>query len=77
MTAPSSIIESVAYDLLGTCKTIEEVCEAHGVNYDDISREGLAQIDDITMLCDSCSWWVESGDINDNQECTHCAEEAE
>lgn len=31
-----------------------------------------AMLDDITMRCECCGWWVEPCELDDDQECEDC-----
>lgn len=67
-------IMQIGADLLGTCKSLDEVCREYGITEDDLSQDELETLDDHTMCCDSCGWWVESNEIDDNGECQDCTD---
>jgi len=75
------ICRDIAYDLLGTCKSIEEACYNHDLDFYDLSmpEEDLlsSTIDGVTFECHTCGWWCETGDWIDvgtgENVCSDCA----
>lgn len=65
---PQTVIqqaEELAVKLLGTCE---------GVPDEVFDVEGLAEaLDERVRLCESCGWWVEADEIDDDSNCTDCA----
>ena len=61
--------------LLGTCQSVEEgLATEFGEEVDlmQFDTELLRELDDITLLCDSCGWWVETGFTDDEGNCDDC-----
>ncbi len=58
--------QKIADDLLGTSEALpDEVLE----------DQDLAEfLDDLIMLCDTCGWWVETSEMDDDQNCEDCQE---
>lgn len=57
----------LADQLMGTCDSLpDEVL-------DDADLCG--HIDELVMCCDTCSWWVEPHEIDDDGNCEDCATE--
>lgn len=77
-TNKAKMIEVAEY-LQGTCNSLEEALE-HFFGTDDLTEfavELMEVLDDITMLCEQCGWWTETGFINDNGICDQCEPEDE
>lgn len=62
--------------LLGTCSTEAGACEALDID------EGLfndavfcAKLDEKVLCCETCGWWHEPCDIEDNGNCGECNDE--
>ncbi len=73
MTEPTiEIMVEIAEDLRGTCQSLNEVLEKHGLNFDNISLELLGKLDEEVMECQVCNWWYETHEINDDQVCNEC-----
>ena len=67
-TAPITAKQS-ADELLGTCKSLYDVVK----NGEDDNIEFCRQIDDIVARCNTCGWWVEAGEVDENGDCEGCA----
>lgn len=70
-----SLIRKVADELCGTCKSADDVIEEHfgeGVTLTDLDMLLLHELDDITMQCEGCGWWCETGELDDDQVCEDC-----
>lgn len=75
MSIPKEKLNEVAARLEGTCNSLDEVFEeVTGVHIEDASPEALEWLDSQVMLCDCCGWWVEASEIDDDGNCTDCAE---
>lgn len=65
--------------LLGTCKSadtvIQEVFGDEDLTLTDLAMPLLEALDDLTMCCEACGWWCETGFLNDNQVCNDCEPE--
>ena len=71
-------IIKVAEGIMGTCKNLDDFLEdefGEGISATDIDIELLRALDDITMECQGCGWWCETGDLNGDQTCSDCADE--
>ncbi len=68
-------MSEIAEELRGTCKTLDEVLEGHGLDYNCVPVEMLDTLDEDVMLCDWCGWWVESSEIDDDSVCKECKED--
>jgi hypothetical protein len=73
------LIDEIAHSILGTCKSLNEVCEEHGITEDDLTLDQLYELDDITMECHVCGWWCDTSLFNDEhyQICDDCNEDKE
>jgi len=75
-------IEDFPYDLMGTCKSIEEVFHNQfNVDLSEISSQQeynlFEAIDRVTFNCNTCGWWDEMGCGEDNDGewiCSSCVE---
>jgi hypothetical protein len=69
-------IVAVGKALLGSCSSEDQVIqETFGdeeLILTDLPMELLQMLDDITMRCDECGWWCETGFLNDDQVCDQC-----
>lgn len=66
-------VEVINY-LKGSCKTLDEACNACGIEFEDLNHEHL---DSEIFQCWSCGWWYEIGELSDmeDQICKECANE--
>ncbi len=74
------VIASIIEDLRGTCKSLYEVVEEYGLEFDSLDDHELNEIDQNIFLCDWCGWWYESGEGDEYKEemlCDHCLEDIE
>lgn len=62
----------LADELMGTCKTLEEVMTDQELEDDDL----IAEIEDQTQRCETCAWWVEATEVDEEGNCTDCIENA-
>lgn len=68
-------IQLVADRLNGTCGSLDSALQdefGEDVELLDFDQQLLEELDDITMECEGCGWWVDAGEIDDGmcQECT-------
>ncbi len=68
-------IAEIAEELRGTCGSLLAALEKRGLALDDIPAELLRVFDEEVMPCDTCGWWHESHEINDDNNCNECAED--
>lgn len=72
-------IQEVAEALIGTSSdldhVLQEVFEDPNMTMEDVPGDMLAALDDQTMLCGTCGWWVDTSEIDDDGNCAQCAEE--
>lgn len=71
-----SRMQEIVDALRGTCDTAEscltpEECE-EGDPFD--SREFCEILDDTIFKCETCDWWCEVGESDDNGNCRDCGE---
>lgn len=64
-----------ANELLGTCKSLNDVLASRGLIFEELSSENCQVLDDNTVLCEGCGWWIEPEELNENQVCGQCAED--
>lgn len=58
--------------LLGTCDTLEEVCEREGLHV-SIAENFIATSE--IERCDSCGWWCELNEMDEDNVCEDCRED--
>lgn len=62
--------------LIGTCSSLEDaLAVVFGEGNSDLIQfdvELLNRLDDHTMQCESCNWWCETGELDDDQICDDC-----
>lgn len=67
----------IADEIQGTSRNIDDLVEEHfgdGVQLIDLDIQLLELLDDQVMECQGCSWWCETGELNDDQVCSDCDE---
>ena len=62
--------EEVSEELLGTCTALTDVVQDGEENDPAFCKE----LDELIFCCDSCGWWSETGEQDDNGNCESCAE---
>lgn len=62
--------------LQGSCLSIDQACEELDIEYKDLSKKDLYNIDDKIFCCDNCGWWYDMGDLADKNDywCRQCEE---
>lgn len=75
------LADAVGDALLGSCADIDQVLADTFNDPDatimDFEPSLLHRVEEITVQCECCGWWVESGTVNDNGECEDCADDQE
>lgn len=78
-TIPSASIDEIIEDLRGTCKSLDEACHAHSINYDDLTMADHQKIDGEIFECNRCNWWCtideQSEKFEDELVCTDCEDD--
>lgn len=57
-------VQTLIYELQGTCKTMDEAMP-EGFTEDDLTEDQLNEIDQEIFRCADCSWWFEASDEAD------------
>ncbi len=81
-----TLISEIVEDLQGTCKSLDNILEWHGLTLEDFSEEQEDElnqaIDNSIFLCEGCGWWCEQGDYAEDsvntqglELCSDCGEE--
>ena len=73
-TLAQAAAERLGDQLLGTCQDPHGSEEWEQYKNDP---EFCARLDSKVMRCDSCGWWAESHEIDDNGNCKGCSEQDE
>lgn len=74
-------LDDFIQELLGTCKSMDEAKreffeDADGVDEDDdFTSDQLETICSEISNCETCGWWVEVGEIDENENCLDCNED--
>ena len=68
-------INDIIQSLLGTCKTAHEICKTHDIDVEELTEEDWKQIDNEIFLCESCGWWCEIGEQQEDGNCEDCQDE--
>lgn len=72
-------ISFIIENLMGTCKTVEEVCNEYGLEERDLAAEDFDEIDNSIFLCADCGWWYDLGEQGecdgDDTICEKCYED--
>lgn len=67
--------EEVIENIQGTCLTLDEVInQVYGEEYEPTDLE-YHQLDNTTLRCECCSWWVEAHEIDEEGNCHECGEQ--
>lgn len=69
----------VAEALDGTCRTLEDaLIEVFGENNSDVNDyhiDLLDELDNRVLECESCGWWSDASEFDDEQCCLECSDE--
>jgi len=68
-------MDSIIADLEGTCQRFADVLSTYEIKEDDLSFDELQQLDDSIYCCSNCGWWSESGDQDEDGNCSDCQED--
>lgn len=69
-------IRKVADELQGSMGTLDSALEEEFGEDPDVDIRLLQELDSITMECENCGWWCETGEIDENNVCDDCREDA-
>ena len=61
--------------LTGTCQSMDDVLPER-MDFEDLTGEDCATIDENIFCCQTCNWWheIESQSEDNPEECVECAE---
>ena len=66
-------LNDICGELEGTCKNLEDVVLAvTGRDMDDLTVGECREIDNCILCCDTCGWWVDAGEVDENGNCEDC-----
>lgn len=69
MTRPTDFnVQTLIDDLQGSCATIEERLP-DGMEWNDLTKEDHAAIDEDIFCCEDCGWWCTTDEANENPNC--------
>ena len=68
------LIHTIAAELVGTAKSLDETLRQHGLDFEDLSRDDCGVLDDNASLCDICGWWHEPSEMAHEGTCLECQE---
>ncbi len=75
MSEPTvEMMREIAEELQGTCGSLDDNLEKRGVDIDLVPAELLDVIDEEVILCETCGWWYESHEVDDDGNCNECTE---
>jgi hypothetical protein len=69
-----TMMQEIAEELRGTCGTLDAALEERGFELDSLPPEMLRELDEAVMLCETCGWWCDSHELNDDNNCNECGE---
>lgn len=78
----NSVMAQIIMDLQGTTKSLNEAVRdntCHSYTEESLAPEQTDMIDAAIFLCDSCGWWCEMDELNNDtgdEYCNDCAEDA-
>lgn len=70
-------VERLKTYLDGTCHRIDKGLEVQGLTTDDMTASDWHELESDIMRCESCQWWVEASEIDEEGNCHSCHEEVE
>lgn len=74
-------LQRIAEDLQGTCQSIDTALEWYELYQDDMDLGDWIVLEEMVMLCDTCGWWFETGEMEESNTgemiCRHCKEDEE
>lgn len=59
----------------GSIETLDVICSKLGFEESDLTETQLEDIDSHYIHCPNCGWWVEAGDMRDEEHCSDCYDE--
>lgn len=71
------ILHDIVCDLIGTCKSLEDVLLSYSIDYDDLTEEDHRILDSKIAECTTCQWWIDVEEIHyvDGEiQCAQCNE---
>lgn len=74
MKPTAEAMAGVAEELMGTCQCLDTVLGENGFDIDDVPIELLSLLDEQVMVCETCGWWCEPCELNEEQVCEDCKE---
>jgi len=81
MTVINEKLDEICGSLQGTClNSLEQECENHGIDIDDLTYDDHLYIDEQIFNCTGCGWWCESSEANESDDgdiCDDCNRERE
>ena len=61
--------------LRGTCETLSTALEAFGLDEGlENDKRFCAYLDSELMLCETCGWWAETHEVDDDGNCEDCSD---
>lgn len=65
-------VHELAEYLNGTPSSLEAALAFHGIELDEVPIEFLSELDALTMCCETCAWWVDAHEVDDDGNCEDC-----
>jgi len=69
-------ITRIAETIQGTCKSLDQVLQEEfgddSLTIEQVPIALLYHLDSITMECQTCNWWCEAGEIDEDGNCDYC-----
>lgn len=62
--------QQVAEALVGSCEDLEN----HATHDERMNKEFCESLDELTQQCQTCDWWVETDELDEEGNCTDCQE---
>jgi hypothetical protein len=64
-------INAIGNSLKGTCNSLYETLSSFDLNDDDLEQKHYEALDEITLCCHECGWWVDPSEIGE-EFCKDC-----
>lgn len=67
-------VETISQALQGTCKSLAQALEEHGLGHLEDDKDFLQGLDQEVFCCSQCDWWCEMSEMSEEHDgiCTDC-----
>lgn len=73
MSIDRDLLNTIIRYLQGTCNTLDDACETHGIEFIELTHQDFDIIDNEIFHCEQCGWWCEVSErAEDSELCEDC-----